>query len=301
MTGGTTEGTTGGTREPAARLYDVQYSRYQGAHEPRWRSVLALARSSAGRALGLRRTAGAKVWPFFLLACAYLPVIAVVGIPLLFDEAPDPLDILSYQQLLGLLTLVIVAFTATTLPSLLTRERRDRVLSLYFSTALSRTEYVTGKLLAAVTLTSLVTLGPLLALFAGTILTAEAPLDLLRSEGADLPAVVLGGVVVALYFAALGLLAGSLTAKRVFAVGGLLAALLVTPVLSGLAFGLSGRRDLLVIDLSQVPQRAAGTLLPGQAFEPNPPDATLVWAVWALVLLATALVMALVYRNRDSA
>jgi ABC-2 type transport system permease protein len=297
MSGGTTSGTT----EPAARLYDVRYSRYSGTHEPRWRSVLALARSSTGRALGLRRTAGAKVWPFFLLACAYLPVIAVVGIPLLFDEAPDPLDILSYEQLLGLLTLVVVAFSATTLPSLLTRERRDRVLSLYFSTALSRTEYVAGKVLAAVTLTSLVTLGPLLALFAGTILTAEAPLELLRSEGADLPAVVGGGLVVAIYFAALGLLAGSLTAKRVFAVGGLLAALLVTPVLSALAFGLSNRRDLLVIDLSQVPQRAASAFLPGQDFETSPPDAALVWAVWALVLLTTALVVTVVYRNRDSA
>lgn len=284
--------------EPSARLYDVRYSRYDGVREPRWRSVLSLARSSAGRALGLRRSAGSKVWPFLLLAVAYLPVVVAVGLPLLVDGGPlDPSEVLSYPQLLSILVLVLVAYSATTLPSLLTRERRDRVLTLYFATALSPAEYVVGKALAAVTLVALVSLGPLLVLFLGTVLTADAPLDALGSTIGDLPALIGAGLVVALYFAALGLTAGSLTGKRVFAVGGLLAVLLVTPLLSGLAFAVSDRRDALAIDLSQAGFRAASTFLPGVPAEPDPPSAALVWLAWAVVLLVAGVVLALAYRR----
>ncbi|MCW2607601.1 MAG: hypothetical protein JWO60_2294 [Frankiales bacterium] len=282
-----------------ATLYDVRYSRYGGAREGRASSVLALTRSSVTRALGLRRGGGAKVWPFLLLAVAHLPVVVVVGLPLLVDGGPGSTDLLSYPQLLGVLTLVIVAFSATTLPSLLTRDRRDRVLSLYFSTAVSPREYVLAKTLAAVSLVSLVSLSPLLALFVGTVLTADAPLARLRDDAADVPALLGAGLVVAAYYAALGLLAGSLTGKRVFAVGGLLAVLLVTPLLAGLSFGLSQDRDLLALDLAQAPLRAAATFLPGQPLEPDPPAGALAWAAVGAVVLLAAVVLARVYRERD--
>ena len=284
-----------------AQLYDIRYSRYDGTHEPRRRSVLALARSSTTRALGLRRTTGAKVWPFLLVTAAHLPVLVAVGIPLLISEAPDPLDLMSYIQLLGILTPIMVAFAATTLPSLLTRERRDRVLSLYFSTAVSPWEYLAGKVLAAVALMSLVTLSPLLILLAGSILTSDAPLAALRDDGADVFPVLAGGLVIALHFAGLGLLAGSLTGKRVFAVGGLLGVLLVTPIVFGLVANLSGKLSLLAGDLALVAHRAAVTVLPGEDIsEPGPGDA-LVWAVWTGVLLVSAAVLVLRYARADDA
>jgi ABC-2 type transport system permease protein len=168
---------------PAARLYDVRYSRFTGERQGRLSSVLALARSSATRALGLRRTTGSKVWPFLLIGAAHLPAIAAIGVPLLFEEAPPPLTLVSYSSLLAIIAPMLVAFAATTLPSLLTRERRDRVLSLYFSTAVSPKEYLAGKVLTAVGLMSLVTLSPLLLLLVGSVLTADTPLTALREDG----------------------------------------------------------------------------------------------------------------------
>lgn len=285
-----------------ARLYDVRYSRYSGDREPRWRGVLALARSSALRALGLRRTTGSKVWPFLLVGVAHLPAISVVGVPLLFDAAPDPLDLLSYSQLLTIITPVIIAFAATTLPSLLTRERRDRVLSLYFSTALSPREYLLGKALAALGLMLLVTLSPMLVVLIGSILTADAPLNALQADGTDAPAVLLAGFLVAGYYAVLGLAAGALTAKRLFAVGGLLAVLLVTPVLSGLVYGLTDRSGALAADLASAPIRAAATVLPGPLPELDAPEATgLVWGVCAAVVLLGSAVLVVRYTRGDDA
>jgi ABC-2 type transport system permease protein len=284
---------------PAARIYDVRYSRYDGGHEPRRRAVLALALSSGSRALGLRKSTGAKVWPFLLLAAAYLPVIAAVGLPLLAPGGLSPQEILRYDEVQSVTLLVVVAFAATTLPSLLTRERRDRVLSLYFSTAVSPAEYLAGKVLAAVGLLLLVGLGPLLVLFLGTVLTAESPLQQLRSDGGDLPAVLAAGVVVALYYAALGLTAGSLTGKRVFAVGGLLAVLLVTPVIAGLTYNITGRRALLALDLASPPLHAAATILPGAEFNPVSPPGALAWAVCGLVLLVAVVVLPLRYTRGE--
>lgn len=287
-------------RTDAAKLYDVRYSRYEGLHEARWRSVLALARSSATRALGLRRTPGAKVWPFLLVLLAFLPVVAAIGIPLLVPVVGSPQEVLSYADLVTTLIPITVAFAATTLPSLLTRERRDRVLSLYFATAVSPTEYVLGKVLAALALMSLVGLAPLVVLFLGTILTADAPLQQLGDDIGGLPGVLGGGLVIAVYYAAVGLLAGSLTGKRVFAVGGMLAVLLVTPVLSGLAFGFSDNRDLLALDLALTPIRAAATLLPGRVAEDQPPSAAIVWAVVVVVVLVATAVLAARYDDGDS-
>lgn len=280
--------------EPAARLFDVRYTRFSGAREPRWRGVLALMRTSAGRALGLRRSTGAKIWPFLLLLVAYLPAAIVVGVPLLINTGEATLNLLGYAQLLGVGTFVTVAYVSTTIPSLLTRDRRDRVLSLYFSTAQSPAEYLLGKLLAALLLSSLVTLGPLLVLSAGQILTADSPLQRLRDVAGDVPAVLLGGLVVALYFAALGLLAGSLTSKRLFAVGGLLAVLLVTPVLAALTSELSGRSWTRALDLSTLPVQAASRVLPDSNTEQIAP-AGAAWTVYAIVLAVSATVLALRY------
>ena len=287
--------------EPAARLYDVRYSRFTGERQGRISSVLSLARSSATRALGLRRTTVSKVWPFLLIGAAHLPAIAAIGVPLLFDEAPPPLTLVSYSAMLAIITPIMVAFAATTLPSLLTRERRDRVLSLYFSTAVSPKEYLAGKVLTAVGLMSLVTLSPLLVLLVGSVMTADRPLTSLREDGADLPVVVLAGLVAALYFAAIGLLAGSLTAKRVFAVGGLLAVLLVTPVLSELVYELTDQAAALAANLSLLPVRAATSLLPGAGFDEGNtgPSEGLVWLVLGGIVLLAAAVLSLRYSERD--
>jgi ABC-2 type transport system permease protein len=287
-----------------AKLYDIRYSRYGGSREARWRSVLALARSSATRAVGLRRTTGAKVWPFLLITAAHLPVVAALGIPLLFDAAPEPLDLLSYGQILVTITAVMVAFAATTLPSLLTRERRDRVLSLYFSTAVSPWEYLAAKVLAAVALMSSVTLSPLLILLVGSVLTDDKPVDQLRDTGGDVLGVLAAGCAVALYFGALGLLAGSLTSKRIFAVGGLLAVLLVTPVIGNLVAELADRPAARAADLTTLPLRAADTLLAGRTFEEparERPSDVLVWSVWAGTVLLSAAVLVVRYRRSDDA
>ena len=63
---------------------------------------------------------------------------------------------------------VVLVFSVVITPELVCPDRRDRTLSLYFSTAIGRLDYVLGKIAAALMPLLLVTLAPVLLLYAGT-------------------------------------------------------------------------------------------------------------------------------------
>lgn len=293
------------TERPAATavIHDIRYSRFSGSLRPRWTAVLALARSSVQRSLGIRRSAGSKVWPFLLIAAAYLPALVAVGVPLVLGDLPGidgPLDILGYYDLLGVTGVIVLAFAATTLPSLLTRERRDRVLSLYFSTALSPLEYVVGKLLAAVALVLLVTLGPMLLLLVGGILIADSPLEYARDHLRDWPEIALAGGYFAFFQSAVALALGSLTSRRVFAVGGYIALMLVPAVIGGVLYGLTERTAFLALNLLYVPIELAGYVFSSDADRGDVPSLVVLQAVWAGVVVIGLLTLVLRYLRGKS-
>ena len=82
---------------------------------------------------------------------------------------------LPYRDYADMISLVITLFAAVTTPELLCPDRRDRVLTLYFSTALTRGQYVFGKVLAAIVPLLLLTLVPMWFLYAGNVLFAVHP------------------------------------------------------------------------------------------------------------------------------
>ncbi|GAA4964550.1 hypothetical protein [Kineococcus glutinatus] len=289
---------TGRAGAPRAVLHDVRYSRFAGQLRPRASSVADLVRTDVMRPLGIRRSAGAKVWPFLLLAVAYLPALAVVAVPLLVPAVTlEPLELLSYSALLTTDGVVLLAFVATTIPSLLTRDRRDRVLSLYFATALSPLEYVLGKALAALSLVLIIVLGPLLVLFVGSIASADEPGRWIGEHAGDLPRVVAAALVVGLFHAVLGLVLGSLTSRRVFAVGGYLAVVLVGPVLAVLLANVLSDDSWLGLDPASGPIRLATRVLG----DPLEGAGALAWAVWSVVVVVGTAVLVLRYRGgRDA-
>ena len=285
--------------QPAPVLRDVRYRPFDGDLQPRWRAVVALARSSVSRALGVGRGTGAKVWPGVLLAAAYAPaVVAVGGVVLLPDvlELDDPRDLVGYGQQLSATTVVVLAWTATTVPSLLTRERRDRLLPLWFATALSPLEYVAAKVVAALALLALVVAGPLAVLAVGAVGVADAPLEVAGDVVGGLPRLVGAAVVVCVFHAVVALALGSLTTRRVLAVGAYLALLLVsTPVAAVLAD--VTRDDLwLAGDLLQLPVTVGRAVLDQPADGSSAPDRAAV-RVWAVAVGLSASVLALRHRR----
>lgn len=283
---------------PRAVLHDIRYSRWSGSLRPRSSAVASFVASSVRRPLGLRRSAGSKVWPFLLLAVAYLPSLAVVAVPLLVPQVTlQPTQLISYATLLATNSVVLLAFVATAIPSMLTRDRRDRVLSLYFATAVSWVEYLLGTALAALSLLAIIVLGPLLVLFVGSIATADDPGRWVADNIGDLPRIVLAAAVVVLFHTVLGLLVGSLTSRRVFAVGGYLAVVLVAPVVTVLLSTVLSDDWPLALDPASGPVRLAGSIVDRAVSGPG----ALAWVVWAVVVVGGSAVVAARYSRGSDA
>lgn len=281
-----------------AEIRDVRYQRYEGPRRGSGAAVVSLARWGALRSLGARRGWRAKAIPIALILLAVAPAVIVLGVRALFAEQSgidlsDALPFSGYQAVIGV---VILLFAAVTTPELLCPDRRDGTLSLYFSTAVSRREYLAGRILAAVLPLLLVTLVPLLVLFAGIMVFEELPLAWLRDNWDELPRILASGLILALYYGLVGLAVSSLTGRRAFAVGGYLLVLVAPTVVGGLLQEVfPDVEEIELMNLSLLPIGFAGELYPDA--RDDIPNATWQWAIaYALVVGAAALVLLRRYR-----
>jgi ABC-2 type transport system permease protein len=254
-----------GARAAEAEIRDVRYGTYAGERRGRLAAVVSLARWGGLRSLGARRGWKAKAVPITLILLAIAPAVIVLGVRALFADQTgidltEALPFSGYQAIIGV---VILLFAGITTPELLCPDRRDGMLQLYFSTAVSRGEYLAGRVIGAIAPLLLVTMIPMLVLYAGILVFEEHPVGYLEDNWAELPRIVAAGVILAVYYGLVGLAVSSLTGRRAFAIGGYLLLLVAPTVLSGLlqeAF--TGAEELDLIALSTLPIGFAGELFP---------------------------------------
>ncbi len=283
-----------------ARVVDVRFDRYTGVRSGRGWAVWSLARWSALRALGARRGWKAKIIPIALILIAFAPAIVVLGLRALFPFTISSLSkVLPYSHYQDMISVVILLFAVVITPELLCPDRRDRVLTLYFSTAVSRGEYVVGKLLAAILPLLCLTLIPLVFYYAGNVVFAVHPVGYLREHAGDIVRILVGGLVPAVYFAVVGLAVAALTSRRAFAVGGYLAVMAVPTLVGGfLAQAVQNGHYLRLLALPAAPIKVVQAIYPGY-FDPGSlsPSA---WTISYLVVVALSLlVIAWRYRGDE--
>ena len=168
-----------------------------------------------------------------------------------------------------------------TTPELLCPDRRDRVLTLYFSTALTRGQYVFGKVLAAIVPLLVLTLVPMWFLYAGNVLFAVHPVGYVQDHAADALRITVGGIALAAWFGLVGLAVASLTGRRAFAVGGYLALITVPTIIGGSLASATGTIQARAARLPRgaaQPGRGAVSRLPGATSRPPGGSATTSWS-----------------------
>jgi ABC-2 type transport system permease protein len=292
------------SEEPAgrARVLDVRYSRYAGARPSGLTAVRTLTRWSLLRVLGARRSWTAKIWPLGLIGLAFAPGLAVLGVRAMFanefgsDELP--VDLLPYADYLGVINLLVLVITATITPALLCPDRRDRVLSLYVSTAVSGVQYLAAKAAAAVILLLVVTVLPVFTLFLGNLMFADDFTSYVVDNADVLWRIVVAGALVAVYHAAIGLAIASMTKRRAFAVGGYLALMLTTPILAAVLIASQDEDEQSSFILFELP--SLPFLLASRVFgkHEQPPTWQLAAGCVAVVVFCAALLV-LRYRRED--
>jgi ABC-2 type transport system permease protein len=217
-------------------IHDIGFRHYTGPRLGRSYLLLSLYTDSLRGAYGLGRSAKSKVMPLLLLATMLLPafIIAVIASVSKSDELP-----LQYTQYANFLQTAITVFLASQAPALVSRDLRFKVMPLYFSRPLVRSDYVLAKFAALASALFILIAIPLTVLYVGALL---AKLPFWAQTRGYLGGLV-GALIFALVLAAIGLLIASITPKRGFGVAAVITVLLVLSVVAGIVQAIADEND----------------------------------------------------------
>lgn len=211
-------------------IHDIGYQRYDGDRLGRLYAVRSLYVASLRAAFGLGRSAKSKFLPFGILGLVSLIGAILALVRQLTGGPPSESYYLDVPTQIGLLAVIFLAVAA---PELVSRDLGNKTLSLYFSRQLRRSDYALAKLAAMVTAVFAVFAAPLAIMFLGAAFQSNPSVDKLWDEWQ----LFSGGLINAIFFAALlgtlGVLLASLTGRRPFAAGGIVAVFLVTTPVAG--------------------------------------------------------------------
>jgi ABC-2 type transport system permease protein len=223
--------TNASPQQPYGEVYDLGYQHYDGARLGRPHAIRALILYSIKRGLGIKKRWTAKIIPIALYSAAFMPAVIVAGI---LAFAPGGVTF-SYHDLNDITGTVLLIFAAALAPEMLCDDRRENVLSLYFSRAITRLDYLLAKLAAMAALMGTMAFGPPLLLFIANTLQAADPLDYFFDHLADLGRIAVNGTLAATFLAAISLAVAAYTNRKGIASG----------IVIGAAFVLTGIAEAL--------------------------------------------------------
>jgi ABC-2 type transport system permease protein len=248
-------------------VYDRGYKHYDGERLGRPQAFRALTRYSISRSLGIRKRWTAKIVPIILYAVAAGTVVVVIGVESFLGSLTGEV-LLAYGDFFGFIFVIEGIFVATIAPEMLCPDRRENVLTLYFSRAITRLDYVLAKLAAAAILTLTLSFVPAAILWLFRNLLADAPLGALRDNVGDLARIALAGGLISLYLAAIGLAISSFTGRKVIAVPVIIVGYLVTEgLVNTIAYALGENRIadwITFLSPATISNNLASSLFPPQ-------------------------------------
>ncbi len=218
-------------------VYDRGYRPYEGPRGRRGAATLALYKASIRRALGIRRPWRQKVAPFVLLGVVTIPAIVNVGIGYVTrDRLVDRLEIITYRDYVGVSSALLL-FVALVAPDVMCPDRRQRVLPLMFARPLTGIDYVLAKVGAITSILFAFSFLPQVVLFIGNMLVSDSAYNYFTGHLDVLWKVPLAVLILAVYYAVIGVAISSLTDRRIVAGAGVIGLLLITSISSGIIVG----------------------------------------------------------------
>lgn len=218
--------------EPAAgSIYDLGYRSYDGVRLGRRHAVASVYTHSFRGAFGLGRHTSSKIIPFALAIMALLPAVVQVGFNALADEVVDVFRPEDYYEFIQW---PLALFAAAVAPELVGRDQRNNTLSLYFSRALLRSDYVLTKVASLATALMVLTLVPQTVVFLGESLASDDSAGYLRHNWTDIAPIVVSGAMLSVFVATVSLAIGSQTSRWPLASGGVIAYFAITFVVASI-------------------------------------------------------------------
>jgi ABC-2 type transport system permease protein len=217
--------------QAAGSIYDLGYRTYGGVRLGRRHAVTSLYTHSLRGVFGLGRHHSSKIIPFGLAAIALLPAVVQVGIVAL---AKEDIDVFRPDDYYEFIQWPLALFVAAAGPELVGRDQRNHTLSLYFSRALLRSDYVLAKAASLATALLILALVPQAMVFLGNALAGDDSLGYLRDNWRDIAPIVASGALLSLFMASIALAIASQTSRWPLASGGVVAYFAITFVISSI-------------------------------------------------------------------
>jgi len=209
-------------------IHDIGYQRYSGARLGRPAVFGALYQHGLRAAFGLGRSAKAKIFPWLVAGIVLLVAVINAGV-----KAQANITLFDYYMFDDTMSWLVIFFVAIVAPELVSRDMRSGVLPLYFSRPLRAADYIGAKIAALITAVWLLLGVPQLIMFLGAAFTTKKGMSGVWDEAGRLLPGWGYSVLWAVLFASIGLLVASITGKRAFAAGGIVATFLVTAPVVG--------------------------------------------------------------------
>lgn len=175
----------------------------------------ALVIYSIKRGLGIKKKWTAKITPIILYIAAFVPAVIVAGILAFVGDQVD----FDYDDLCNFIEFTLLIYAAALAPEMLCDDRRENVLSLYFSRALTRLDYLIAKVIAMAILMGTIAFGPLLLLWGAKVLQAQDPIAYMFDHLTDVGRILVYGTLISAFFAAIGLGIAAYTNRKGIATG----------------------------------------------------------------------------------
>lgn len=228
-------------------IYDLGYRPYDGIRLGRTYAITSLFWYSLRGIFGLGRSTMAKVFPFALAVFAVIPAIIQIAIAAV---APADFTLIRAENHFTYTQIIISLFCAVAAPDLIGRDQRSRTLTLYFSRALSRSDYVTAKLLSLFVALLILTLLPQLLLLVGEAVAQDRVLSYLGDNIGDLPPIFASCLAVSAVLASVTLAVASQSSRRAISTIAVLGAVIISftmaNILTGTLDSIAGRAAFLL-------------------------------------------------------
>ncbi len=201
-------------------IYDIGYQHYDGKRLGRAGAVRALYFEGIRSLFGIGRGGRAKIPPIALVVMMVVPALiqsAVTGL------AGNMITLFSHATYFRTTVWLFGLFCAFQTPELITGDVQHRVLALYFSRAVRRSDYVLARVGALATSLFVVALLPHIVLLLGNWFAAE---DLVKAMHDSLPIIprILGGALaIAVLLATVSITISAVIKRRPFATAAILA------------------------------------------------------------------------------
>jgi ABC-2 type transport system permease protein len=283
----------------AGTIYDIGYRNYEGARLGRGYAFRTLYVHSLRAAFGFGRGGRALVIPWALFAFICFPAAVTVMVAGLSGGAMN--NLIDYHEIFAYTSWLLALFCAAQAPELVSRDQHNKVLPLYFSRPLRKTDYAAAKLLAIWTAVFILVLTPLLIMLFGRL---GLPADFgaaFKTESKNFLPLLMTPVVGAVVVGTIALALASLIPRRGIATAVAFCAFFLTPAVAGLVMEVMDDQARHAVLINPV-WAANGAILALFGERPERGDVlrevNLPEQIYVLAVAAYAIVFALLLFNR---